>query len=51
MEIERYEEIIQIWACGCLDGVFGGMMRSHSMFHYDRIRQKRALEKGESRLM
>ena len=35
----------RIWACGCLDGLFMGMMRSHSMFHYERFKRKRGLEK------
>ena len=38
----------RIWACGCLDGVFGEMRGSHSMLHYERIKRKRALEKGEA---
>ena len=36
----------RIWAYGYLDGVFEGIRRSHSMFHYDIIRRKKALEKG-----
>ena len=35
----------RIWAYGCLDGVFGGMRGSHSMFHYERMRRNKALEK------
>ena len=41
----------RIWACGCLDGMSGGMRRSHYMFQYERIRRNRALEKGEPCLM
>ena len=42
----------RIWACGCLDGVFEGMGRSHSMFYYERIRQERERwKKGEACLM
>ena len=38
----------RIWACEFLDGLFGGMRGSHYMFHYEKIRRKRALEKWES---
>ena len=36
----------RIWICGCLNGVFGGIRGSHSMFHYERIRRKKGLRKG-----
>lgn len=32
----------------CLGAVVGGMRGSHSMFHYERIRWKMALEKREA---
>ena len=40
-----HEYLGRIWACECLDGVFRGMRRSHSIFHYERIRGNRVLKK------